>query len=245
MGVAVGDYDGDGRMDLFVTTFADDNYILFHNDGDGFFSDVSYPSGVGEATIPNLGWATSFLDYDNDGIPDLFCANGHVYPEVDGVLKQTFRQPLQFFRGLGDGKFAEMPSAFASIPRISARGGAVADVDNDGDLDIAVSVMDSRPLLLENRGGNRLNWLRVSLRGVRSNRSGVGARVKVTAAGRTQYETLHAGESYLSSNDPRLHFGLGSVNEAQVEIVWPSGRLQKVGAVKANKELFLTEPEKD
>ncbi|MBI1789216.1 MAG: CRTAC1 family protein [Acidobacteria bacterium] len=241
MGVAVGDYDHDGRMDLFITTFANDNYVLLHNDGGGFFTDVSYPAGVGEPTVPYLGWATFFFDYDNDGHPDLFCANGHVYPEVEGAIKESFRQPLQLFRNLGNGKFREvsLESGLRALPPQTARGGAFADFDNDGDLDVVVSVMDGKPLLLENSGGNRAHWLRVELTGETCNRMAVGARVKVTAGGLTQYSTVRAGGSYLSSNDPRLHFGLGSSAAAEVEVAWPGGGTEKIGRVKANQAVRI------
>jgi len=241
MGLAAGDYDADGLIDLFVTTFANDNYILFHNDGGGFFTDVSYPAGVGEATVPFLGWATFFFDYNNDGRLDLFCANGHVYPEVDGVLKETYRQPLQLFRNAGQGKFTDVSreAGLLSLAPQSARGGSFADFDNDGDLDIIVSLMDAPPLLLENTGGNRANWLRVVLSGVRSNRMGVGARVKVTAGGAVQHAAMRAGESYLSSNDPRLHFGLGAADEADVEVRWPGGGLDRIEGVKANRQITI------
>lgn len=247
MGIAVADYDHDGWMDLFVTTFAGDNYVLFHNDGDGFFSDVSYPSGIGEPTVPYLGWAAMFLDFDNDGHPDLFCANGHVFPEVDGKLTETFRQPQQLFRNLGAGKFRDVSAAtgIAKLPAQSARGGSVADFDNDGDMDIIVSVMDGKPMLLENRGGHASgNWLRIVLQGTRANRMGIGARVKVKTGGLTQTAGLRAGESYLSSNDPRLHFGLGTAVEADVEVVWPGGGIQRVRSVAANREIVVRQPEK-
>ena len=241
MGVAVGDYDHDGRMDLFITTFANDNYVLFHNDGGGFFTDVSYPSGVGEPTVAYLGWATFFLDYDNDGHLDLFCVNGHVYPEVDGAIKETFRQPLQLFRNLGSGKFHEVSieAGLRSLAPQSARGGSFADYDNDGDLDVVVSVLDGKPMLLENLNGNRGNWLRVELTGEKCNRMAVGARVKVTARGLTQYASVRAGGSYLSSNDPRLHFGLGSATEAEVEVTWPGGAVERIAGLKANQAVHI------
>ncbi len=245
MGVAVGDYDRDGWMDIFVTTFAGDNYILFHNDGDGLFTDVSYPSGVGEPTVPYLGWAAFFFDYDNDGWPDLFCANGHVYPEVDGKINERYRQPLQLFRNRGKGgKFGEVTRevGLGALPPQSSRGGAYADFDNDGDLDFAVSTMDGKPMLIENTGGNRDAWLRVRLEGGRANRMGVGARVKVTAGGQSSTQALRAGESYLSSNDPRLHFGLGSATEADVEVTWPGGQTQTTKGVSVRRELFLRQP---
>ncbi|MFN3323826.1 MAG: CRTAC1 family protein [Bryobacteraceae bacterium] len=243
MGVAVGDYNNDGNVDLFITTFSNDNYVLFHNDGDGLFTDASYPVGVGEATVPYLGWAAFFFDYDNDGHPDLFCANGHVYPEVDGALRETYRQPMQLFRNLGNGKLRDWSreAGLLAIPPESARGGSYADFDNDGDLDVVISVMDGKPLLLENVGGNRANWLRITLQGEKCNRMAVGARVKVTAEGVTQYATVRAGGSYLSSNDPRLHFGLAKAVEAEIEVNWPGGGTERISAVKANQAVRISQ----
>ena len=248
MGVAAGDYDHDGWMDLFVTTFAGDNYVLFHNDGDGLFSDVSFPSGVGEPTVPYLGWATAFFDYDNDGHPDLFCANGHVYPEVDGRLRETYRQPLQLLRNLGNGKFADVSKAtgLSALNPVSARGGAYADFDNDGDVDVVISAMDAPPLLLRNEASTRTpaaRWIRLKLEGVKSNRGGVGARVRVTSGQSTQTASLRAGESYLSSHDPRLHFGLGAAGSADVEVTWPSGTRSRHSHLAAGRQHLLREPE--
>jgi hypothetical protein len=236
MGVAVGDYDHDGNMDIFITTFANDNYILYHNDGGGLFTDVSYAAGVGEATIPNLGWATFFFDYDNDGHLDLFCANGHVFPEVDGGLRETYRQPLQLFRNLGNGKFREVTKEALNLPHQAARGGAFADYKNDGGLGVVVSRIDATPLLLENTAAKRANWLRVKLTGTKCNRQAIGARVKVTAGGIAQYASVRAGESYLSSNDPRLHFGLGTASQADIEVTWPGGGTEKFTGVPANRQ---------
>ncbi len=250
MGVAVGDYDRDGWMDVFVTTFAGDNYVLFHNDGDGFFADVSFPAGVGEPTVPYLGWAAAFFDYDNDGYPDLFCANGHVYPEVDGRIRETYRQPLQLLRNLGNGKFADGSAAagLRALKPVSARGGAYADFDNDGDLDVVISVMDAPPVFLRNDSagagdGDGARWVRLTLEGVKSNRAGIGARVKMTAGGRTQTASPRAGESYLSSHDPRLHFGLGTAQEADIEVIWPSGKRSRHLKLAADREHRLREPE--
>jgi hypothetical protein len=244
MGVAVGDYDHDGRMDLFVTTFANDNYVLYHNDGRGFFSDVSYPAGLGEATIPWLGWATFFLDYDNDGWPDLFAANGHVYPEMDGKGSEKYRQPLQLFRNMGNGKFTEVSrdAGLSTMPWRSARGGAYCDFDNDGDLDILVSNIDDHPQLLENAGGNRANWIELKLIGSKSNRDGIGAQIALQAGSLVQYDHVRAGGSFLSNNDPRIHFGLGGETLiSKIEIRWPSGAVQELRGIAANQIVTIQE----
>jgi hypothetical protein len=244
MGVAVGDYDHDGRMDLFVTTFANDNYVLYHNDGRGFFSDVSYPAGLGEPTIPWLGWATFFFDYDNDGWPDLFAANGHVYPEVDGKTTEKYREPLQLFRNLGNGKFTEVSrdAGLSAMPWRSARGGAYCDFDNDGDLDIIVSNIDDRPQLLENAGGNRANWIELKLIGTKSNRDAIGAQVKIQAGDLVQYDHVRAGGSFLSNNDPRLHFGLAGQRVVNaIEIRWPNGAVEQLKDVAPNRIMAVKE----
>ena len=244
MGVAVGDYDHDGRMDLFVTTFANDNYVLLHNEGNGFFADHSYQTGIGEATIPHLGWATFFLDFDNDGWIDLFAANGHVYPEVDGKLTETYRQPLQLFRNMGASKFREVSgeTGLSAMPWRSARGGAFCDYDNDGDLDVLVSNIDDRPQLLQNVNGNPGNWLTLQLIGTKSNRDAIGARVKVEAGALVQYDHVRTGGSYLSGSDPRLHFGLGQNGAAnRIEILWPSGAEEHLSHIPVNQVLTIRE----
>ncbi len=244
MGVAAGDYDNDGRTDLFVTTFANDNYVLYHNDGKGAFSDLSFQSGVGERTIPYLGWATFFLDYDNDGWKDLFNANGHVYPEMGDRSKESYREPLQMFHNLRNGKFAEVSGevGLRALPLKSARGGAYCDYDNDGDVDILVSNIDERPQLLENIGGNGSHWLEIRLVGTASNRDAIGAKVKITAGDLLQYDHVRAGGSYISGNDLRLHFGLGDRTAADsIEIDWPSGKKERYSNLKANQILTIRE----
>ena len=245
MGVAVGDYDNDGRMDLFVTTFANDNFVLFHNEGNGAFSDLSFQSGIGERTIPYLGWATFFFDYDNDGFKDLFNGNGHVYPEVEGRLgAETYREPLQLFHNLHNGKFAEVSKevGLREFAARSARGGAYCDYDNDGDVDFVVSNIDDSPQLLENVGGNQANWLEMKLVGTVSNRDAIGAKVKLTAGDLAQYDHVRAGGSFISGNDLRLHFGLGERQMADsIEIQWPSGKKELLKQVKANQILMIRE----
>jgi hypothetical protein len=231
-------------MDLFVTTFANDNYALYHNDGRNFFTDVSYPSGVGEATIRWLGWGTFFFDYNNDGFKDLFCINGHVYPEIDGHINQTYRQPLQLLENIGNGKFREVSEqvGLTRMPRRSGRGGAYCDFDNDGNVDLVISNIDDRPALLHNECERRNNWIELSLRGTVSNRSAIGAKVKITAGGLVQYDHVRAGGSFLSSNDPRLHFGLGNRKRVDsIEIRWPTGKIDRYQNLESNHILSLGE----
>jgi len=244
MGAAVGDYDNDGLMDLFVTTFANDNYVLYHNDGGNFFTDVSYPSGVAEPTIRWLGWGTFFLDYNNNGFKDLFCINGHVYPEIDGRIRQSYRQPLQLLENIGHGKFREVSeqAGLARMPWHSGRGGAYCDFDNDGNVDVVVSNIDDRPTLLRNEGGSGNNWLELSLAGTVSNRSAIGAKVKITAGDLVQYDHVRAGGSFLSGNDLRLHFGLRMHKRVDsLEIRWPGGKVDRYQNLEVNKILSLRE----
>jgi hypothetical protein len=244
MGLALGDIDNDGWTDVFITEFAEDNYTLFHNDGKGVFSDISYPSGIAEATIHYLGWATFFIDYNNDGLKDLFCVNGHVYPEADRVPGSFYRQPPLLFQNLGNRRFKLVSAdvGLASL-RLPGRGGAFCDYDNDGDLDVAIINIDDRPTLLRNDGGSRAgNWLQVKTVGVKSNRDGVGAAVKVVAGDLVQYDRVRTGGSFCSSNDMRLHFGLGSRQVVDlVEIRWPSGAVDRLTNVDPNQVLVIRE----
>jgi enediyne biosynthesis protein E4 len=246
MGLAIGDIDNDGWTDVFITEFAEDNYSLFHNDGKGLFSDISYPSGIAEATIHYLGWATFFMDYDNDGLKDLFCVNGHVYPEADRVAGSSYRQPPLLFKNLGNRKFKLVSSdvGIASL-RLPGRGGAFCDYDNDGDLDVAIINIDDRPTLLRNDGGNRAgHWLQVKTAGARSNRDGIGAAVKVVSGDLVQYDRVRTGGSFSSSNDMRLHFGLGNRQAVDlVEIRWPSGVVDQLAHVDPNQVLVVREGE--
>jgi len=245
MGLAMGDMDNDGKMDLFVTTFADDNYTLFHNDGNGVFSDISYPSGLAEPTIPFLGWATFFMDYNNDGWKDLFCVNGHVYPEVERLFKDVgYRQPPQLFENRANGKFRDVSLEVGlGAFRLPGRGGAFCDYDNDGDVDVCIVNIDDRPVLLRNDGGNVAgHWLQVKTVGTKSNRDGIGALVKVVAGNLTQHDRVRTGGSFLSSNDLRLHFGLGEHQEADsIEVHWPSGTVDRLTHVAANQALVVRE----
>jgi hypothetical protein len=233
MGIAIGDYQRSGRIDLFTTTFSDDYKTLYRNDGQGNFSDVTYQAGLAGPTIPFLAWGTGFLDFDNDGLLDLFIANGHVYPEVD---KQdwgtTWAERPQLFRNLDGKKFEEVPPATGSglADVISARGAAFGDIFNDGVIDVVINNIDSRPALLRNvlKTGN--HWLELKLiGGPKSPRDGNGAKVFLTIGGVRQRGDVYSGGSYSSSSDQRIHFGLGTATKVDsIEIDWPSGAKEKI-----------------
>ena len=247
MGVASGDYDNDGRFDLFVTNFSHDYSTLRHNDGALLFTDVSMTSGVGLATLPYLGWGTGFPDYDNDGRADLFIANGHVFPGIDAQhLGTTWKQPNQLFHNEGGGRFQEATAragpAFQELH--SARGAAFGDLDDDGDIDIVVNNIDEPPSLLRNDGGNASRWIGFRLVGAPRNRGAVGARVTVLSGPLRQIKEIQAGSSHNSSNDPRLLFGLGTVTTIdKIEVRWPRGRVQALTGLAPNRYHTITEPE--
>jgi enediyne biosynthesis protein E4 len=234
MGVAIGDYDGDGRDDIHITNFADDSNVLYHNDGGGIFTDVTFASGLGEVSIPFLGWGTNFFDYDNDGALDLLVVNGHVYPIADVADWGTsYRQRPLLFRNV-KGKFYEIGSsagAALNFPRAS-RGSAVGDFDNDGDLDILINNIDDAPTLLRNDGGARAgHWLNVKLVGDpkrKSPRDAIGAIALCTAGGKTMRAEVASGRSYNSQSDLRVHFGLGaSAKVDRFEVRWPNGKAEQ------------------
>jgi len=247
MGIAAGDFDNDGLTDLFITSFQSENKTLYHNDGQGVFTDISYPSGLGEATIPYLGMATFFMDYNNDGWKDLFIVNGHLYPEVDRIFgDEHYLQNPQQNKNLGNGKFQEVSrEAGIKALRIGGRGGAFCDYDNDGDIDIAITTIGGRPLLLQNDGGNAAgHWLQVKTVGTKSNQDGIGALVKVVAGRLTQFDRVRTGGNFLSGNDMRLHFGLGENQEVEaVEVHWPSGNIDRLNHVHADQSVVVREGE--
>jgi hypothetical protein len=245
MGVDAGDYDNDGRPDLIKTNFSDDTNNLYHNDGDGWFSDLGGAAGFARISFPLLGFGIRFLDYDNDGWKDIYVANGHVYPQVDNYsFGTTYAQRAFLFHNLQNGRFEEVgltSGAALKLRRVS-RGLASADFDNDGDLDLLETNLDDQPLLLRNEAGNQGHWIRLGLIGTSSNRDGYGARVTIVAGGLSQTDEVRASTSYLSSNDPRVHFGLGKETEIQlVEIRWPSGKVDKMTNVKVDMEIVVEE----
>ena len=236
MGMAVGDYDHDGRPDFFFTTFSQDNYTLHHNNGSLDFSDMSQPAGLGEATFPFLGWGAEFLDYDNDGWLDILAVNGHIYPQADGSLWNTsYRQRPLLFRNLQNGKFQDTGGSLGPgfyQPR-NGRGAAVGDLFNDGDIDIVLNNMDDPPALLRNRGGNCAgHWVSLKLIGDparKSPRDAIGAVALCTAGGFPQRGEVASGRGYLSQSDLRIHFGLGKAERVErLEILWPGGSREVV-----------------
>jgi hypothetical protein len=245
MGVAVADYDCDGWFDIFKTNFADDTCNLYHNNGDGTFTDVALTVGLG-ANTQYVAWGCGFIDYDNDGWPDIVQVNGHVYPEVDQYnFGESFRNPRLVYKNLGNGHFmdvsAEMGSGIAE--RFSSRGAAFGDYNNDGDMDVLVLNLNDPPSLLRNEGGNRKSWIKLKLIGTHCNRTAIGARARVIVGKHIQMDEVHSGTSVMSQNDLRLHFGLGKATVVDaVEIRWPTtGKIERFTKVAANQILTIRE----
>jgi hypothetical protein len=245
MGIDVADYDNDGWLDAAIGNFAGEPCSLYQNRHDGTFLETTWTSGIGPPTVPLLTWGAKFIDYDNDGWRDLVFANGHVYPEVTAHhLDETYAQRLVLFRNRGDGTYADARASAGEVWNGAwpARGLAVGDYDNDGDLDIVVSVINGPPLLLQNRGGDAGHWLTVALVGTRSNRDAIGARVTARVGARTLVEEVRSGGSYLSESDRRVHFGLGSATGVDsLDILWPSGAKEHAGPIDANRFVTIKE----
>ncbi len=246
MGVTIGDYDRDGRLDLFVSNFADQYNTLYHKGKDGSFTDFSTASKTANVSVPFVGWATRLFDYDNDGWLDLMVANGHVYPQIEGAFPGAqYAQRKLLYRNLRNGTFEEIAaqSGAALMQRRVSRGAAWGDYDEDGDLDVIVNEIDGAPSLLRNDGGNQAgNWLLLKLQGTKSNRNAVGARVTLKVGDLAQVQEVYAGDSYLSHSDWRLHFGLGSAKIVdEIEIKWPNGKVEKKTKIAANQVLKIVE----
>jgi enediyne biosynthesis protein E4 len=245
MGIGVADYDCDGWLDIFKTNFADDTCNLYHNNGDGTFSDVTFASGVG---INNqyVAWGCGFVDYDNDGWPDIMQINGHVYPEIDGQnIGQTFKNPRLVYKNLGKGQFKDVSTEMGPGigERFSSRGAAFGDYDNDGDIDAVILNMNDLPSLLRNDGGNLQNWIKIKLVGTKCNRTAIGARVRVVTGNHAQIDEAHSGSSVMSQSDLRLHFGVGKAQTIDaIEVKWPTTqKVERFTAVKPNQILTIRE----
>ena len=243
MGVAVGDIDLDGSLDVFKTNFADDTNVLYHNDGKGNFDDVTIHAGLGVETR-YVGWGAGMVDLDNDGFPDLFVATGSVYPEVEKkVPAYPFRTPRLVFRNLGDGRFEELiDEAGPGVADAHAsRGCAFGDFDNDGDIDVLIWNMNEPPSLLRNDLSGGGHWLKVLLVGAHSNRSAIGTRVTARYGKRQQSQEVTAQCSFYSVNDRRLHFGLGSETVANLSIRWSNGNTEMISNVPADQLVVIRE----
>lgn len=234
MAVDFADYNNDGKVDIFVS---DDNYCsLYRNEGNGIFKDMSNISGIAQYAGQHVGWASCFFDFDNDGDQDLF--------KVNGKLNHEYGEEDQLFENDGQGNFKDSSLQHGEYfkKEYVGRGASFGDYDNDGDIDLYIVNLNSYGILLRNDGGNRNNWITFDLEGVQSNRDGIGAKVKVSAGGKDQYGIKQSASGYLSTNDPRLHFGLGKADKIErVEIRWPSGKVQVLENVKVNQILKIKE----
>lgn len=235
MSVDYADYNNDGHVDLFVS---DDTYCsLYENMGNGVFIDKGIASNISMAAAQFVGWSSSFMDYDNDGDVDIFKTNG--------ALKHLYGQEDQVFRNEGNGKFRDISLELGEYfhRELVGRGACIGDYDNDGDLDIFIMNLNDYSVFLRNNKGNTNNWLIIKLTGTTSNRDGIGSRIRVTSGGKTQTAVKKSTTGYLSQNDPRIHFGLAKNDVVEkIEIKWPSGKVQVIENVKANKILEITEP---
>jgi len=243
MGVDFGDFNNDGWLDLYYTNSSYQTNTLLDNNHDGSFTNVTNPAGHGQSTYLYVGWGTAFADLDNDGWEDLFVVNGHLYPEADRfAMGLEYKQRSLLFFNQGGKTFREAGLQLGLNQLWKSRGLAIGDYDNDGKPDLLINNLDDAPVLLHNASPNGNHWLLVRCVGSQSNRSGVGARLTLRTGQSQQIREIKAGTSYLSSNDLRVHFGMGSNNRADLlEIRWPSGKVQKLENVKADQILVVKE----
>jgi hypothetical protein len=236
MGVDWGDYLHDRRFGMFVTNFTEQADTLYRNLGKGEFTDVSMAAKLAQPTYLNVGWGTGFVDFSNAGWLDIFIANGHVYPQMDQIAGAArYAEPMQLFRNKGDGTFEDISKVFAGTANSSRRGAAFGDLNDDGSVDVVVLDMDGPPQLLINDANNHNHRVLLKLVGTKSNKMAVGAKVVVTAGKLVQTAEVRAGGSYLSSNDPRLHFGLATESKMnEVSIRWPSGEKESIKDLPAD-----------
>jgi len=245
MGTSMGDYDGDGRLDIVVTNFSHDTNTLYRNQ-DGMFEVTTFTAGLGEASLARLSWGVAFVDLDHDGWRDLFVSNGHTYPQMDGRgLGTTYRQANQVFLNTGDGRFRDVSNRAGPGLQVveSSRGAAFGDLDNDGDVDMVVVNLGATPTLLRNDSDTTNHWIGFRLVGHGANQDAVGARVTIRAGGRVQMDEVRAGSAFLSGHDLRLLFGLGTSGKAdQVEVRWPDGSTSQHPGLAAGQYHRLVQP---
>jgi enediyne biosynthesis protein E4 len=244
MGASAADYDCDGWLDIFKTNFSEDTCSLYHNVGQGSFDDVTFAAGLGLNTR-YLGWGCGFVDLDNDGWADLFLSNGHIYPEMRKLsIDIHYDEPKIVYRNLANGRFQDISKDLGpdvQVP-ISSRGCAFGDFDNDGDVDILVNPVNEYPQLLRCDSSTGHHWIAVRARGTRSNRSGIGARVKCVTGSHQQIDEVRSGGSYASQSDLRVHFGLGDATKVdRLEIHWPSGAVDKLDNLPADQTVYVQE----
>jgi hypothetical protein len=243
MGITVGDYNNDGWLDLFVTHFSEDYNTLYRNHH-GNFEDVTYQAGLGTASYRNLAWGTGFVDFDNDGWKELFVANGHIYPQATQAGNSYFEQN-QLFRNLRDGRFSLIPAQESGLAEArSSRGAAFGDLRSNGHMNIVVNNIDSEPFLYESALSSAGHWARFKLIGVKCNRDAIGARVSVTAGGSTQIDEVRSADSFVSSSDVRLHFGLGAaLTIDRLQIRWPDGSVENHSGLAVDREHIIRQGE--
>jgi len=245
MGVELGDYDNDGWFDLYITAYQDQLGPFFRNMGDGFFEDVTVGVGAGAGTVSSVTWASALTDFDQDGYRDLFVACGHLQPNIESYDdRTTYNQVNRLYRNNGQGRFIDVSSQGGPGLQVkrASRGAAFEDFDNDGDVDIAILNSGQMPTILKNDSPNPGGWLQVQLKGTKTNRDGVGARVKVEAGDLTLIDEVHSGRGYQSHHGTRLYFGLGERNKIdQIEVHWLGGAIEVFKGVKTNQLVTLVE----
>jgi hypothetical protein len=245
MGADASDYDRSGRPHLLVGNFSNQMLGLYHNEGNGLFVDEAPKSTVGRASLLSLTFGVFFLDYDLDGLPDIFAANGHIEQEINRVQPRIqYRQSPLLFRNTGKGRFENASGTVgAQFARpIVARGAAYGDYDGDGDLDVVITTNHGPAYLFRNDGGNRNNWIAIRTRGVKSNRDGIGAVVRIESASGRQWNVVHSGSSYASQSDLTLTFGLGTDKAvSSIEVEWPSGTKDRAASLAAGQVITFEE----
>jgi hypothetical protein len=248
MGVALADYNSDGRVDLFITNFSEEYNALYRAERDTNFTDASFASKTAPSSLPYVGWGTAFFDYDNDGWPDILVVNGHVYPQLEDVKmggSAGYKQRKLLYHNLGNGTFEEVAAQAgpALMQKRSSRGAAFGDLDNDGDIDVIINDLDSKPMVLRNDTQTSNHWIGIKLVGLGKNKNAIGSEVKLASAGHTQVQVVRSGSSYISQDDFRLHFGVGKATKVDdIEITWPDGSKSHATADKLDTIIAVTQP---